>query len=400
MISPTNTVTVALAMSTTSGPIASVGSLSSNPSGAAMAMTMAIHTPGRSLASDISSAIASENVLIDPADLIMIPLMTATADFSLEISAAASSNSSSRIDAEAIEACYTLSSDQKEENGDTSGSCGEIMTAISACYSNNGPWNDPYDQEQSLSFQFCFCDTDPSTTFNSSSPLWSNFTTCASCLASNANLPFPEIWQQQQRFQNFCSSPEPLAYLFIQRLRRWLGGQQLPTPVLSGQVLGIESLLSQFTTTPPLANIAYGSHAPADGRFAAVTPVLTTLTTWSADPTNSDTSRAATITRVASWVPTAPGAIGFGPEDSTESVIEELAAESRFSEAVTSVTASLSVETETGTSTSTAGRGACSGHGPCFRSDVPGASAGSRVRVGPMVVAMLVGAQMFVGLMV
>lgn len=107
-----------------------------------------------------------------------------------------------------------------------------------------------------------------------------------------------------------------VAYLFLLRLLGWLGslheGTTLKNPPLTGSITLIGNLGPQFTTTPPLANLAYGSLAPSGGSLVGVTPSLTTVT-W------DDGASRGTATKLVTWVPTALNASPYDPVSATAS---------------------------------------------------------------------------------
>ena len=145
--------------------------------------------------------------------------------------------------------------------------------------------------------------------------------------------------------ESFCDTQEPDAYLLLSQIlsffSRISGEATTPVtyPVLPSVTAGVQQMGMKYTTTPPLANLAWGTSAPNDGTLKGVIPLLTTIT-----------SNSATITSVVRWRPTSGEA--YDPVAASESA--KSAALSIIRE---SYTAEISVKTANPT--------ACYGRGPC-----------------------------------
>lgn len=191
--------------------------------------------------------------------------------------------------------CISLSGgvqpDAKVESG-----CGAMLAHIDTCANQNSPWETPYDTNQSFAFQACVCETSDKP-FTEESGLFVNFTGCAHCLVLEKALAASSIVQQSIQIENFCRSQNPNAFLFITTFLDWLCGMSGDTAVdvvLDGVTSSLQSL---FTTTPPLANLAYGASAPPGGSLAGVTPSLMTFTKNGNE----------TVTSLVTWIPTKTG---------------------------------------------------------------------------------------------
>jgi hypothetical protein len=111
------------------------------------------------------------------------------------------------------------------------------------------------------------------------------------------------------RVENFCRAEEPDAYLFLQQLTSFFahldGGFVLTAPPLPDVTPIVQQLSALYTTTPPLANLAYGASAPEGGSLVGVTPRLTTFT-----------SGGETVTSLVTWVPEVKGSTYDTPQAS------------------------------------------------------------------------------------
>ncbi|EMC92514.1 hypothetical protein BAUCODRAFT_294714 [Baudoinia panamericana UAMH 10762] len=204
-------------------------------------------------------------------------------------------------------------------NGIVSPGCAAMLWHLEACYNSYGPITDPYNIPQSHLFQACACETYDNTPFNSSSWLWQNFTGCATCLeASSSGITMDILSQQLEDIDNFCRSQNPVMYLAIADFEQWLklvlAGLTLTQPVLSGIITDNLKASSLFTTTPPLANLAYGPSAPFDGSLRGVVPNLMTQVLTSVGTGSASTSTTVvSITMLVDWESASipPGSIGY-----------------------------------------------------------------------------------------
>ncbi|KAK5115333.1 hypothetical protein LTR62_001533 [Meristemomyces frigidus] len=188
--------------------------------------------------------------------------------------------------------------------------CGSIFLHVENCYLLQSPWTDPYNSSQSENFQACLCQTTSIAPFSQDSLLWQNFTGCAHCLeAYTSGILVDTLAAEFSNIENFCCSQNPLAYLVIASFESWLAalnsGLSLTVPPLTGAITEITSLSSLFTTTPPLANLAYGISAPSDGTLAGVTPELTTQTLTLSSGSGTRLPAIERVTSVVGWKPTA-----------------------------------------------------------------------------------------------
>lgn len=205
-----------------------------------------------------------------------------------------------------VDRCYETSGGL-QANGTVTSGCGGLLAHVQTCYNAYEPGSDPVNSNQNYIFQSCVCDTEKAKPFTSGSLLYRNYTGCAACLLSLGQSNSGDIYTGAQNLWNFCRSQTPFPYLFFSKLNHALqvqvGGPFIPSPILT---LPFRNAVS---TTPPLANLAYGTSAPPDGSLAKVTPSMITYTTsattanWDAESTVVPT----TITSLAAWVPTQAG---------------------------------------------------------------------------------------------
>ena len=219
----------------------------------------------------------------------------------------------------AAEMCITTWGGVQEDNSVAPG-CGVIFDHLTTCYDSLAPWNDPYNTTQSTKFQACLCATNATTPFTTDSLLWRNFVGCSSCLVTfGAGISLETLAQEFQSIEDFCRSQNPMAYLALANFESWLAtlikGVTLSTPPLTGSITQLAALSAAFTTTPPLANLAYGASAPFDGTLAGVTPELMTQTI-TVLPSGTATGAASVkrLTMLVDWVATATATgISAGP---------------------------------------------------------------------------------------
>ncbi|KAK3651446.1 hypothetical protein LTR56_005588 [Elasticomyces elasticus] len=250
------------------------------------------------------------------------------------------------INVPAAERCITTPGGVQGD-GTVSVGCGAVLQHVTTCFDSLAPWTDPYDTNQSTSFQACLCETNATTPFGSDSMLWRNFTGCSSCLETfDSRISLDTLAQEFQNIENFCSSQNPVAFLALAEFKSWLGetnkGVDLKTPPLTGSITQLGAMRSAFTTTPPLANLAYGPSAPFDGTLAGVTPQLMTQTI-TVPPTGTETGSESLrmITMLVDWVPTAPasGTATSSYDAAAASASAASAASSNLQAAISSVTA-------------------------------------------------------------
>jgi len=206
-----------------------------------------------------------------------------------------------------LHTCYSLPGGYDPSTDTTLAGCGGMLTHLASCIATQGHWADPYDNAQSASFQACFCETSASTPFGIESALYQNYSSCAHCLLMEGEKNMDVLAEELGAIQEFCTAQFPLAYLYLSDFSAWLDGIEAaargagdtsdtgPPAVYNLRFL-LETLSPLFTTTPPLANTPF---AASGGKFSDVTPALTTFT-----------EAGATITALASWVPTATGVVG------------------------------------------------------------------------------------------
>ncbi|KAK5705776.1 hypothetical protein LTR17_021365 [Elasticomyces elasticus] len=249
------------------------------------------------------------------------------------------------INVTAAERCITTPGGVQSDNTVSVG-CGAVLQHVTTCFDSLAPWTDPYDTNQSTSFQACLCETNATTPFGSDSMLWRNFTGCSSCLETfDSRISLDTLAQEFQNIQNFCSSQNPVAFLALAEFKSWLEdinkGVDLKTPPLTGSITQLGAMRSAFTTTPPLANLAYGPSAPFDGTLAGVTPELMTQTI-TVPPTGTETGSASLrmITMLVDWLPTAPASGTATPsyDASAASASASSAASSNLQAAIGSLT--------------------------------------------------------------
>lgn len=194
----------------------------------------------------------------------------------------------------ALQKCYT-------------DACVPTFNQISTCYAQSSPWTNPYNTAQSHNFRACVCETNATHPFTTQGYFYANFATCAHCifLAYTWNVSY--LTGEVLRVENFCLAQEPDAYLFVKDLAAFFykldynrainaPNTAITAPPLSAVTPLVAQLSALYTTTPPLANLAYGPSAPEGGSLAGVTP---SLTTW--------TSGTETVTELVTWVPTEGG---------------------------------------------------------------------------------------------
>ncbi|KAK5161436.1 hypothetical protein LTS14_001232 [Recurvomyces mirabilis] len=209
----------------------------------------------------------------------------------------------------AVEQCLTEPGGVQKAGELPQPGCGSIFQHIEDCYGSNAPWTDPYNASQSLNFQTCLCETSASNPFGKTNMLWQNFTGCANCLESfTSGILVDTLASEFSNIENFCCSQNPLAYLVIANFEAWLAalnaGISLTAPPLTGAITAITVLSSLFTTTPPLANLAYGVSAPPEGTLGGVTPELMTATIIMPASAGHPPSTEK-ITKLLDWKPTA-----------------------------------------------------------------------------------------------
>ncbi|KAK0830863.1 hypothetical protein LTR73_003250 [Friedmanniomyces endolithicus] len=209
----------------------------------------------------------------------------------------------------AAEMCITTWGGVQNDNSVAPG-CGAIFDHLTKCYDSLAPWTDPYSTTQSTNFQACLCATNATTPFTTDSTLWRNFVGCSSCLVTfGAGISLETLAQEFQSIEDFCRSQNPLAYLAICNFR---GLARYPQQRRSITQLAV--LSSAFTTTPPLANLAYGASAPFDGTLAGVTPELMTQThTVLPSGTAAGAASVKRLTMLVDWVATATATATAGP---------------------------------------------------------------------------------------
>ncbi|KAK1814112.1 hypothetical protein LTR12_011470 [Friedmanniomyces endolithicus] len=210
----------------------------------------------------------------------------------------------------AAEMCITTWGGVQDDNSVVPG-CGVIFDHLTKCFDSLAPWTDPYNMTQSTKFQACLCATNATTPFTTDSLLWRNFVGCSSCLVTfGAGISLETLAQELQSIEDFCRSQNPMAYLALANFESWLAtlkkGVTLTTPPLTGGITQLAALSAAFTTTPPLANLAYGASAPFDGTLAGVTPELMTQTI-TVQPSGTATGSASVkrLTMLVDWVATA-----------------------------------------------------------------------------------------------
>ncbi|KAK4552556.1 hypothetical protein LTR86_010200 [Recurvomyces mirabilis] len=213
------------------------------------------------------------------------------------------------LNATAVEQCLTEPGGVQKAGELPQPGCGSIFQHIEDCYGSNAPWMDPYNTTQSLNFQTCLCETSATNPFGKANILWQNFTGCANCLESfTSGILVDTLASEFSNIENFCCSQNPVAYLIIANFEAWLAalnaGISLTAPPLTGAITAITSLSSLFTTTPPLANLAYGVSAPLDGTLGGVTPELMTATIIMPASAGHPPSTEK-ITKLLDWMPTA-----------------------------------------------------------------------------------------------
>ncbi|KAK4973358.1 hypothetical protein LTR42_005343 [Elasticomyces elasticus] len=255
------------------------------------------------------------------------------------------------INVTAAERCITTPDGVQSDNTVSVG-CGAVLQHVTTCFDSLAPWNDPYDTNQSTSFQACLCETNATTPFGSDSMLWRNFTGCSSCLETfDSRISLDTLAQEFQSIENFCSSQNPVAFLALAEFKSWLGeinkGVDLKAPPLTGSITQLGAMRSAFTTTPPLANLAYSPSAPFHGTLAGVTPQLMTQTI-TVSPTGTETGSASLrmITMLVDWVPTAPASGTATPsyDASAASASASSAASSNLQAAIGSLTTTAQAE--------------------------------------------------------
>jgi len=247
-----------------------------------------------------------------------ITTVPTTVFFAATTASSASTDIYTLVNNDAMQGCLVTQAGGLQPNGQVAPGCAAMFEHIVACYQAAAPWEDPYDTSQSETFQACMCQTSSNTPFTPDSVLWRNYTGCSECLITFGAAPFASLSTELQRIQNFCSSQNPIAYLFLLRLLEWLDslqpGTRLEDTPLIGNIASISSLSPLFTTTPPLANLAYGASAPPGGSLGDVTPSLTTYTSTATDTSDATAGvKTITITSIAQWVPTAPTVSGYNP---------------------------------------------------------------------------------------
>ena len=209
--------------------------------------------------------------------------------------------------------------------------CGSVTSHIQACYDSLAPWTDPYNNDQSLAFQTCACQTSQKSPFTSNSMLWRNYTGCAECLQTVAGVTLDTLSFQLQKIENFCRSQNPCAYPFVAQLEAWITKVLPAGPTnypLSGSITNLGHLSAAFTTMPLLANLAYGASAPFDGSLAFVTPSLTTYTVTS--PSNTKT-----VTSLVTWLPMSTSASAYNA--ASASISAEVAASAELGSALNTI---------------------------------------------------------------
>ena len=171
---------------------------------------------------------------------------------------------------------------------------------------------------RSAAYRACVCMTDDSNPFTEFSALWKNFTGCAACVQRAVRDVDVEAWvlKETLRLRAFCRAQEPNAFLFLLHLRNWyyrLSNYSeisarpfrgaFPTALGDGEA-AMEVMRSQWTGRPPLGNIAWGPSAPPDGKYSAVSPVVTDYVTIASVQQAEYTTQ---VSSLVSWVPTKAG---------------------------------------------------------------------------------------------
>lgn len=193
------------------------------------------------------------------------------------------------------------------QNGKVIPGCGGMLAHITICNNDHGSTTNPLNASQNFELQACICGTSIHEPFTSNSVFYSNFTGCAACLLSSESPNSRFVYTAAQTLWNFCRSQNPVAYLFYFELYKALNQAPMQTDGLfSGSHSLAEALDSGPSTTPPLANLAYGSSAPPDGSLAKVTPSLITYTTSMTESAEGSVVLE-TIASLVAWVPTQAG---------------------------------------------------------------------------------------------
>lgn len=262
------------------------------------------------------------------------------------------------LNVSAVETCLTTPGGI-QTNGNVTAGCGAIFAHVESCYEALMPWTDPYSAVQSIQFQTCLCETSATNPFTVSSPLWRNFTGCTNCLLTvGTGIEVDVLASEFQNIENFCCSQSPNAFLAIAQFEAWLEklnqGLTLTAPPLTGPITQLTSLAPEFTTVPPLANLAWGPSAPFDGSLVGVTPELTTRTVTG---TGAGLSHVRLITEVAKWVPTA---VSGGASESYNSASASIAAASLAESNLEGALSSLAAMGQGGPQSQVC-------HGPCVK---------------------------------
>lgn len=212
---------------------------------------------------------------------------------------------SKSIPKSSAEQCYeTLGGIQNDR---VAPGCGAMLAHMKICNDHHGPTDDPATDSQNFELQACICGTSIHEPFTSNSVLYRNFTGCAACLLSSESPNSRFVYTAAQTLWNFCRSQNPVPYLFYSELYKALSQAPMQIDALFSALNSLTGVLGSVpSTTPPLADLAYGSSAPPDGSLAKVTPSLITYTTSMTESAEGSVVLE-TITSLMAWVPTQAG---------------------------------------------------------------------------------------------
>lgn len=235
-----------------------------------------------------------------------------------------------------------------QANNEVSPGCASMFQRVMSCYVDTAPWTTPYNSPQNTDFQQCLCETGNGVPFNTDSVLYRNFSGCSDCLINLASKNGSTMGTELQRIENFCSSPYPIAYLFVIRLLGWLNGLHphvvLPNPPMHGDICAMQrNLQAKFTTMFELDNVAYGAAmTPFGGSLRGVTPSLTTST-------GVVSGNSITATLLVTWLPTGGSSVDLVS-----------ASNAAADTAASALASAATVAAQGGPSQNCHGKGACS----------------------------------------
>lgn len=181
-----------------------------------------------------------------------------------------------------LDTCYNYTGGDGQGGAGGLASCGGAFTLIEWCYGTQFPFHDLYNSTQNEAFRSCVCQSDSTQPFNESSKFYIFWGACLWCMSSVENSSLTVTTNDTGLVSTFCRAEEPDAYLWVSQLASFFSSVDASTSIavtpLANVTPVVTQMSDQYTTTPPLANLAWGTDAPSSGSLRNSEPVLTTFT--------------------------------------------------------------------------------------------------------------------------